>query len=86
MIFSFNNNSLSRHNVSQQEILEALEDPYKIEVETGEYESNPTSLWIGKTFTERLLEVGVEYLEDSNHIYHAAKARAKFAVKYARER
>ncbi len=86
MLFSFNDDSLNRHNVTHQEILEALEDLFKVEVDIGEHKGNPTSIWVGKTFTERLLEVGLEYLEDCNHIYHADKARAKYAIRYADRR
>jgi glucose-6-phosphate 1-dehydrogenase len=84
MIFSFNNESLTRHKVSQREVLEALADPFKIEIETDEHQGNPTSMWIGKTFAERLIEINIEYLEDSNHIFHAAKARSSYVRKYER--
>jgi hypothetical protein len=85
MLFSFNDESLHRHKVTRQEALEALEDPYKVEVELGEHKGNPTSLWVGKTFAERILEIGVEYLEDFNHIYHANKAKAKCAAQYGKQ-
>jgi hypothetical protein len=33
-------------------------------------------MWIGCTLTERILEVGVEYMSnDIEHIYHARKAQ-----------
>ena len=83
MIFSFNDDSLGRHNISHKEVFEALEDPFKIEAEVGEHQGNPTSIWIGKTFTERMLEIGVEYLEDCNHIYHTNKARKQYISKYS---
>ncbi len=86
MFFTFNDDSLKRHKISHEDVLEALEDPFKLEVKTGEYRGNPTSLWIGRTFTERLLEIGIEYLEDCNHIYHAKKANAEHAAKYLNKR
>jgi glucose-6-phosphate 1-dehydrogenase len=84
MLFSFNDDSLNRHNVTHREALETLGDPFKVEVDTGNHNGNPTAIWVGKTLTERLLEVGVEYLEDCNHIYHAAKARTIYATKYSK--
>lgn len=84
MIISFNDNSLNRHGVTHREALEALGDPFKVEVITGEHNGNPTSIWVGKTLGERLLEVGVEYLKDCEHIYHVSKARATYAVEYGK--
>jgi hypothetical protein len=58
VIISFNHESLNRHDISQQDVLEALLDPFKIEVGEGKSKAgNPTSLWIGKTCTETILEV-----------------------------
>ncbi len=87
MIFSFNDLSLKRHNVARWETLQSLEDPLRIEVEQGENaEGNPTSIWVGMTAHVRLLEVGVEYLEDCNHIFHADNCRSHFKAMYYADR
>ncbi len=87
IIFGFNHDSLDRNGVSEQECLQALADPLKIEVEEDESESgNPRSMWVGKTQLDRLLEVGVEYLEDMDWIYHANNAQAKYRERYEQPR
>lgn len=39
-------------------------------------------MWVGKTHLERLLEVGVEYLEGMDWIYHANSAQSKYRRQY----
>ncbi len=82
-IFGFNYESLNRHQISDKECLEALADPDKIEIEQSESEDgNPRSMWLGKTNSERLIEVGVEYMEEMDWIYHANKVKAKYKAFY----
>ncbi len=77
-ILTFNNDSLKRGQVSWEEAKEALDDPMVIEASEGESkQGNPTIIYVGKTQAERLLEIGVEYKEHENHVYHARKANAK---------
>lgn len=86
-IFGFNHDSLDRHGVSEQECLQALDDPLRLEVEEGESDSeNPRIMWVCKTDLERLLEIGVEYLEDMDWIYHADNAQAKYRRLYEQSR
>lgn len=83
MIFSFYDASLKRHNVERWEALQSLEDPLRVEVVEGQsVDGNPTSIWVGMTANARLLEVGVEYLEDCNHIFHADNCRSHFKAMY----
>ena len=82
-IFGFNNHSLKRHKVKPLECLYALADPNRKEGLIGESNNdNPTIIWIGATMTGRLLEVGVEYLEDMDWIYHADSARSHYKKLY----
>ncbi len=82
-IFGFNDESLDRHGVSHQECLEVLADPTKIEIDEGESADGfPRIMWVGMTFLNRLLEVGVEYMPDMDWIYHADNAQAKYRNKY----
>jgi uncharacterized DUF497 family protein len=57
--------------------LEALADPFKTFFDECQSDrGNPRRMWIGYTLTERILEVGVEYMNnDIEHIYHARKAQ-----------
>jgi hypothetical protein len=43
-------------------------------------------MWIGKTQLERMLEVGVEYMDGMDWIYHADNAQARFRTKYEQSR
>jgi hypothetical protein len=55
----------------------------KKEVITGESRNgNPTSIWVGTTMAGRLLEIGVEYLEDMDWIYHANSVSSHYRKLY----
>jgi hypothetical protein len=82
-IFGFNNHSLRRHKVKPRECMQALADPNKKEAQISESKNgNPTIIWIGGTMAGRLLEVGVEYLEDMDWIFHANFARSHYKKLY----
>ena len=86
-IFGFNHDSLDRHSISEQECLQVLADPLKVEVEEGESDDeNPRSMWVGKTQQDRLLEVGVEYMDGMDWIYHADNAQAQYRAIYEQAR
>ncbi len=86
VIFAFNEDSLKRHRVTQRECLEALVDPVKLLASSDESKAgNPTTIWVGMTTKGRLLEVGVEYLEDMDWIYHANSARIHYRRAYKRQ-
>ena len=82
-ILTFNEDSLKRGGVSADEAIEVLDDPMTIEAEEGESNrGNPTVMYVGKTLSERLLEIGVEYKEYETHIYHGRKASLKMKAIY----
>ena len=86
-IFGFNHDSLERHGIFELECLEVLADPFKVEVEEGESDDeNPRVMWFGKTRLGRLLEIGVEYMEGMDWIYHANNAQAQYRAKYRESR
>jgi uncharacterized DUF497 family protein len=86
-ILTFNDNSLRRGNVTRAEVIEALDDPLTLEVEEGQSRrGNPTIMYVGKTQSERLLEVGVEYKQEETHVYHARKANAHYIIRYEKDR
>ena len=74
--FTFNKESLVRHRVSVNECLEVVMNPLSVPLteEIHSSRGNPRELYIGFTFTGRLLEVGVEYMAgDRWHVYHAKR-------------
>ncbi len=82
-IISFNDDSLNRHGVSQAEALEVLADDLTKAMDFGESKNgNPTVMYVGYTKKERLLEVGVEFLESAEHIYHARVATRNYVRAY----
>jgi len=85
-IFGFNNHSLKRHKVKPLECLQALADPNKKEGLISESSNgNPTIIWIGSTMAGRLLEVGVEYLEDMDWIFHADSVGSHYKKLYEKK-
>jgi hypothetical protein len=86
-IFGFNDESLTRHGVTQQECLQALADPLAIDIEEPDSaDENTRIMWVGKTHTERTLEVGVEYLDGMDWIYHANDAQNDYKQEYEARR
>lgn len=83
-IFTFNHDSLTRHNVTTDEIYQALADPAVLPVdEEPNRDDNPRVMWIGQTETNRLLEIGIEYIDGKfDFIYHANNAQAKYKQAY----
>jgi uncharacterized DUF497 family protein len=85
--YGFNDDSLDRHGVTHEECIEALADMLKVDEEqTESKQGNPRIMWVGMTRLDRLLEVGVEYLQDMEFIYHANSAQAKYRKLYNRSR
>ena len=82
-ILTFNDDSLERGGVTREEAIEVLDDPMTVDDEEGEsYQGNPRVMYVGKTLSERLLEIGVEYKEYETHIYHGRKASLRMRAKY----
>lgn len=81
--FEFNHDSLLRHDVTEHEIKQAIADPFVIDVEEGFSKSGfPRVMWVGYTESGRLLEVGIEYKENCDFVYHADNAQAKYRQLY----
>lgn len=79
-IITFNDESLKRHKVSRLEVLQALSDPLVQAVLDGESkQGNSTRVYVGYTNSDRLLEIGIEYRKDEEHVFHADNARSHFA-------
>jgi uncharacterized DUF497 family protein len=82
-ITTFNDDSLARGKVTHAEIEEVLSDLLTLVVEEGQSKrGNPTRTYVGFTRSDRLLEIGIEYSENENHVFHARKANAKTMKAY----
>ena len=87
-IFTYNFDSLNRNDVTVSEIHQALDDPARLDIDEGINRSgNPKVMWVGQTESDRLLEVGIEYLDgDIDHVYHANNVQAKYKAMYYRRK
>ncbi len=87
MSISFNEDSLKRHKATHEEIEEAIADPLRVEAAYSESKNgNPTTIWVGATLKGRLLEIGIEYMENEDHIYHASSCRNHYQWLYIQRR
>ncbi len=83
MTITFNLDSLKRHKISKTQCLRVLADPLKRYYDDlPSKRDNPRRIWVGHTFGDRQLEIGIEYFVDHDHVYHAQKA-TKAAIERA---
>ncbi|MBX9771669.1 MAG: hypothetical protein K2X29_09875 [Candidatus Obscuribacterales bacterium] len=76
ILFSYDVNNLKKHRISSWQVDEVLAAQFKIEVplEVSEL-GNARYMVVGFTEAGRLLEIGVELVNDSSvHIFHAKRA------------
>jgi len=79
--------SAFKHDLSEDEICQALADPLRVYEELlDDEEGNAQDLTIGKTHSEVILEVGVKYKDDEEFVFHAARANARRKNFYNRAR
>jgi hypothetical protein len=63
--------------------LEVEADPFVIEEpQDPSRAGNPRVLYIGKALTERLLEIGVEFMDEMDYYYHAEVATKEHKKSY----
>ncbi len=70
---TYNLESLERHGVSPGDVDEAMATGIWEELPSSE-RGNDRLMFIGFTASGRLLEVGVEYFDDMEHVFHANDA------------
>lgn len=79
MIISFNDDSFSRHKISHREALEVIRNPSTKSFSLQDSkEGNDCEMYVGFTDSGCLLEIGVEYLDDSDHCFHGQVVSPKF--------
>lgn len=76
MIFSYDSHNLKKHRISSFEVDEVLAAEVKVELPLKMSEvGNARYMVVGFTQSGRLLEVGIELVNDSSvHIFHAKRA------------
>lgn len=81
MARTYSLSSLRKHSVTINEVVEVLAgDPIDSDLSEGS-SNNVRVMFVGFTYTGRLLEIGIEYLSDDvDHVFHAMDA-----TKYYRE-
>jgi uncharacterized DUF497 family protein len=76
MTRTYNYESMKRHCVTVDEINEVQRSPLTVIIDLEPSDKgNDRVVWIGFTFSLRLLEIGVEYLpNDNEHMFHTMDA------------
>lgn len=73
--------SLNRHSVTTEEVDDVLAEVVcnaKVyELSPGK-DGNDRIMFVGLTSAMRLIEVGVEYIGDDDHVFHAMDAGSRF--------
>lgn len=87
VIRSYNRKSLLKHNVLIDEIKEVLRSPLTITIDLEPSKrGNCRVMWIGFTFNLRLLEIGLEYLENDNeYVFHAMDAARQYRKEFGKK-
>ncbi len=82
---TFDEFNIKKNRVTTEEILEVFESDFSIEVGLIPNErGNVRVMIIGWTFSGRILEVGVEYFGDMEHIFHAMNAGKEYKRDFLR--
>jgi|GEM_PF-3490085 len=84
-MLKFNDTGLRKNGITREQVLQALGDTFVIDIPelVDSKRNNPRSMWVGKTYAEQLLEIGIEYLDENEwYIYHADNAQAKYKNAY----
>jgi hypothetical protein len=75
MLKGYNYRSLKKWNVSEAEIDQVLASPESKALDYGTNRAgNNTALYVGHTDSGRLIEVGVEYVNKQEWVFHARDA------------
>lgn len=82
-------NAALKHGITQEEIeYVSAHYPWRTkEVNNGEsVTGNPTATFVGATWTGKMIEYSVEYLEGMNWVYHADVATPESIAQFNRTR
>lgn len=85
MIVSFDERNLAKHRVSMAEVLEVFASDWSFaELLESNRDGNERMMVIGWTFAGRVLEVGVEHIGESEHVFHARDASKTYVREFER--
>lgn len=80
---TYSSESLARHGISTAEIDEVLNDQCTIWLDLGvSRDGNDRLMFVGLTKFGRVLEVGVELVDDDEHIFHAMDAGERYVEEF----
>lgn len=81
MCITYDQANLDKHEVSREEVDEALANEPEYEDLESSARGNARVMFVGFTFQGRLLEIGIEYFPDSKeHVFHAMDATKAYRV------
>ena len=83
----YNAENLEKHNVTQDEINEVLSNqPIDDDLPPSD-RGNARIIFVGFTFAGRLLEIGMEYFEDSTeYVFHAMDATKVYRLLFEKRK
>jgi hypothetical protein len=86
IIVRWNQESLNRHGVAQQEVLEALADSMTRYFEPNKEYETYCEIGVGFTSSNRLIEFGISYLTNNEvSIFHAQSVSPEYKKLYEEE-
>jgi uncharacterized DUF497 family protein len=78
--------NLEAHSVTAEMVEEALADPFVVDEDLEPHRGNWRVMFVGKTQSERLLEIGIEYRDyDIEFVFHGMSATPYYAALYERQ-
>ncbi len=78
--------NLHAHGVTSEMVEEALADPFVVDEDLEPIGKNWRVMFVGKTQSERLLEIGIEYRDDDiDFVFHGMAATPYYSALYDRQ-
>ncbi|MCC7527895.1 MAG: hypothetical protein IT342_05195 [Candidatus Melainabacteria bacterium] len=78
--------NLAAHDVTSDMVDESLADPFVVDEDLESNDGNFRVMFVGKTQSERLLEIGIEYRDDDiDFVFHGMSATPYYAALYERQ-
>ncbi len=82
---TFDEFNIKKNRVTVDEILEVIESDLSIAENLVPSErGNVRVMIIGWTFSGRILEIGIEYIADTEHVFHAMNAGKRYKKDFLR--
>ncbi|MBX9772428.1 MAG: hypothetical protein K2X29_13720 [Candidatus Obscuribacterales bacterium] len=82
-MITYQTDNLKTHGVTVLEVDEVLNHPRTIWLDLGSSRNgNDRLMFIGLTKSGRILEVGIELVDDNEHVFHAMTAGKKYIQEF----